>query len=885
MLSMGPLPTGTVTMLFSDIEGSTALLTRLGDRYVEALDGQRQVLRAAWSAWDGAEMGTEGDSFFVVFGVASHAVGAALQAQRDLISYPWPEGARVAVRMGVHTGEPTRHDDGYVGMDVHRAARVAATAHGGQVVMSEATAHLVSDRLDEARVLDLGRHRLKDIPEPEHLFQLCAPGLPEQFPPLKSLGTSASLPRASTPLVGRDRELADLVGLAASPEVRLVTLTGPGGSGKTRLATAVAAELAPSYSDGAYFVPLAAVTSEDAMWSSIAELLGAATENRPKERFLEWVSAGQALLVLDNLEQLPAAAVVISELLAAGDGLGVVATSRGPLHLQGEHEYPVPTLALPDADDLAVAEGSAAVQLFCEYARHVRPDFALTSDNVAAVVSLCQRLDGLPLAIELAAARLRMLSPSALLARLDKATDLVARDVNRPERQRTLRAAMAWSHELLSPDLQTVFRRLGAFAGGGDLDAVASVACSDIDLDPLDAVAELADAALVSVGDGPDGEPRVTLLQTIRDFALELLDASGEGDLIRHRHAEHYVQVAQAMYSALRGERPLDAEDRLDLEQDNLRNVLAWTLRQGSGDAAVEPERQRLAMQVCHALYYYWLNGQIPEGRRWHTLAVQEVPAAASEAYGTLLLEFAAMVFSDGDYAEAREPIVRSIEIFRALDARSGIISAVRTLGELYTATGDFDAARPALAESLAYARDSEEVDRIGYSLADIGWLEYLSDHPAIAMGHLTEARDRFRQSGNRDWELGCALMLASAQLAAGDLDTAATALNALAQEEVLRHDVEDVCSLIDQYALLAATRSDARLAARLTGFGRERRRTGNVLLAPSDRRYLDRHLEEARRALGAEEWAEAYHEGAGLSLDEALAEAMTKPATSSHEA
>ena len=875
MLSMGPLPTGTVTMLFSDIEGSTALLTRLGDRYVEALDGQRQVLRAAWSAWDGAEMGTEGDSFFVVFGVASHAVAAALQAQRDLISYPWPDGARVAVRMGVHTGEPTRHDDGYVGMDVHRAARVAATAHGGQVVVSEATVHLVSDRLDDARLLDLGRHRLKDIPEPEHLYQLCAPGLPEQFPPLKSLGTSASLPRASTPLVGRDRELAELVALAGSPEVRLVTLTGPGGSGKTRLATAVAAELAPAYSDGAYFVPLAAVTSEDAMWSSIAELLGAATENRPKERFLEWVASGQALLVLDNLEQLPAAAVVISDLLDAGDGLGVVATSRGPLHLQGEHEYPVPTLGLPaTADDLEVAERSTAVQLFCEYARHVRPGFALTSDNVAAVVALCQRLDGLPLAIELAAARLRMLSPSALLARLDKTTDLTARDVNRPERQRTLRAAIAWSHQLLSPELQTVFRRLGAFAGGGDLDAVAAVACSDLDIDPLDAVAELADAALVSVGDGPDGEPRVTLLQTIRDFALELLDASGEGYATRHRHAEHYVQLAQAMYTALRGERPLDAEDRLDLEQDNLRDVLAWALQRASGETVLAPERQQLATQACHALYYYWLNGQIPEGRRWHTLAVQEVPAAVSEAYGTLLLEFAAMVFSDGDYAAAREPIVRSIEIFRALDASNGIISAVRTLGELYTATGDFDAARPALEESLAHARDSEELGRIGYSLADIGWLEYLSDRPAAAMGYLTEARDRFRESGNRDWELGCALMVASAQLAAGELNTAATALDALAQEEVLRHDIEDVCSLIDQYALLAAARSDARLAARLTGFGRERRRTGNVELAPSDRRYLDQRLEEARRTLGAEEWEEAYREGARLSLDDAFAEA-----------
>ncbi len=502
---MAELPTGTVTMLFSDIEGSTLLLSRLGSAYAEALDGQRKVLRKAWAAHGGTEMGTEGDSFFVVFPTAPDAVAAATQAQRELASYPWPGGERVRVRMGIHTGSPTVHDGGYVGMDVHRAARIAGAAHGGQVVVSSATAELVSLG-DDVRLRDLGSHRLKDIPAPEHLFQLAMEGLQTEFPSLKTLGAASSLPVPTTPLVGRDGELAELTALLRSPGVRLVTLTGPGGSGKTRLAIGVAQRLVEMFPDGVFFVPLAAVSTVEVMWTSIAEVLDVPPEDRVPPSLFSYLAHRSALLVLDNLEQLSGADGVVADLLEAAPKVSVIATSRRPLHVSGEHEHPVPPLELPDDADLAGASTSAAVQLFVQRARMVRPSFALTVDNAADVVAVCTRLDGLPLAIELAAARSKLLSPHALLARLDKVLDIAASGSQGSSRQQTMRNTIAWSYDLLTPQQQVFFRRLGVFAGGADLDAIAAVTTTENGTggdDPLDLVADLVDASLITVIDIP----------------------------------------------------------------------------------------------------------------------------------------------------------------------------------------------------------------------------------------------------------------------------------------------------------------------------------------------------------------------------------------------
>nr|WP_297430314.1 adenylate/guanylate cyclase domain-containing protein [uncultured Actinotalea sp.] len=422
------LPTGTVTLLFTDVEGSTRLVARLGERYADVVSAQRRVLRGAFRRWGGHELGTEGDSFFVVFPAARDAVCAARDAQLELARTAWPDGVRVRVRMGLHTGEPSRHEDGYVGMDVHRAARVAGSAHGGQVVLTAATHAVVAgDPVPGVHYRDLGRHRLKDLAEPVHVLQLCVDGLPAAFPRLRSLGSPSTLPIPVTSLVGRSAELAALDTLLTDPATRLVTLTGPAGTGKTRLALAAAARTGDHHPDGVYFVPLAEARTAEVLWTALADTLGVADDDRSAPALLERLADRRVLLVLDNLEQLPDAPWVVRALVDAGPGVGVLATSRRPLHLTGEREVPVaplPVTAPPSSADGGGSPPEAdAVLLFVERARLVRPDFTLTDANRTDVVDLCRLLDGLPLAVELVAARARLLGPAALRAQLQRRHD------------------------------------------------------------------------------------------------------------------------------------------------------------------------------------------------------------------------------------------------------------------------------------------------------------------------------------------------------------------------------------------------------------------------------------------------------------------------------
>jgi predicted ATPase/class 3 adenylate cyclase len=525
------LPSGTVTMLFSDMEGSTALLSRLGGAYGDALDLHRRVLRAAWVNHGGAEMGTEGDSFFVVFQSAADGVRAALEAQRGLAVQDWPRGASVAVRIGLHTGEPMRHGDGYVGMDVHRAARVSAAAHGGQVVMTEATRSLAQEAVaGDAVVSDLGWHRFKDFADPLHVFQALPTELAREYPPLRSLGTSSSLPTDATVLVGRETDLEALQSLLDRPHARLLTLTGPGGTGKTRLATAVAAARADTLRDGVFFVPLADVTVAEDMWATLMRTVLGAGDGGSRERLLNLLADREMLLVLDNLEQIADAPEVVHQIVSSTTGVVVVATSRRRLHVHGEREYPVPPLPLPATDTEADARASPAVQLFCEQAQLVRPDFVLTTDNAVDVAAICSRLDGLPLSIELAASRMRLMSPATLLKKLASLLDLGDPLVGRPRRHSALRATIAWSHDLLDDQGQEAFRRLGAFVGGADLDAVQEVVLHDPTADVYGVVAQLAEASLVTVSEGATGQARVSMLRVIHEFARERQRESGELD-------------------------------------------------------------------------------------------------------------------------------------------------------------------------------------------------------------------------------------------------------------------------------------------------------------------------------------------------------------------
>ncbi len=542
---MEPLPSGTVSLLFSDMEGSTMLVRELGDAWPGVLDRMRRLCREAWSAHEGHELGTEGDSFFVAFATAPQAVAAAVAAQQALAHEAWP--APVRIRIGVHTGHPQRHTEGYVGLDVHRAARIAASAHGGQVVVSEATMALLDPVRDQVGFRDLGSHRLKDIPERAHLFQLTAPELTEVFPPLRTQGGAGSLPAELTPTVGRDGERAELAELLRTAGNRLVTLTGPGGTGKTRLAVTVARDVADDHPDGVYLVPLETTITAAEIWVGIGRVLDLPAADHAPPRIFDHLAGRRTLLVLDNLEQNPEAADVVRQILEGARGIAVIAASRRALHVEGEHEHAVPPLMLPHQDTLEAVRRSGAGQLFVEHARRARRGFALNDGNASDVAQLVRALDGLPLAIELVAARAKLLTPRALLTRIDQTLDLGTSDRGRPGRQQTLRAAVEWSYELLTPEAQTVLDHLGVFESGATIEAITDVVPLPGHLDVVDILYDLADASLVRVAETDDGEPRVHLLSTVQRFALDRLRARSQHDRAVTAHAQHFYDMFREM--------------------------------------------------------------------------------------------------------------------------------------------------------------------------------------------------------------------------------------------------------------------------------------------------------------------------------------------------
>ncbi|MBA2446352.1 MAG: tetratricopeptide repeat protein, partial [Nocardioidaceae bacterium] len=751
---MAALPSGTVSMLFSDMEGSTSLLSRLGDAYVQALDGQRQILRASWARCGGVEMGTEGDSFFVVFDTAEAAVNAAATAQASLLGFEWPAGAQIRVRMGIHSGNPLVHDGGYVGMDVHRAARIAGSAHGGQVVLSSATAGLVTEHLPAgAWLVDLGSHQLKDIASTERLFQLCAPGLPTEFPPLKTLGAASSLPVPATSLVGRDGELAELRSLLCSAGVRLVTLTGPGGTGKTRLAVGLAKQLVDAYPDGVYFVPLATITGAHSMWTSIAEVLDAPPEGRIPPGFFDHVGHRSALIVLDNLEQIAGADSVVADLLAAAPQVVLITTSRRPLHLTAEHEHSVPPLELPDEHTLEGIERSGAVQLFVERAQKAKASFRLTSDNAADVAAICVRLDGLPLAIELTAARSKLLSPRAALARLDQSLDLRSRDVDRPDRQRTLRQTISWSYDLLTTEQQAFFRRLGVFAGGADLDSIGAVM---VDLpeaaDPLDIVTDIIDVSLAVVSEGIDGEPRVHMLETVRAFALDALDAAGELPESRRLHAEQYLAVARPLQRLANSPRQTAARQRLETEHDNLREALRWAL------GAPSEAKVSIALQICDALGWFWIrHGYLAEGREWLERTVEAAGGQRSTGNAACLHLLSFVLHLQGENEAALRCARESASISRSSDDSNNLVKALNVLGVAYAELDQQVSARHTLQDAVDLARATDNAACLMPLLGDLGVLE-------AKEGHFEEALKWFHEAARVAEELGDEAILTQAR-------------------------------------------------------------------------------------------------------------------------
>ncbi len=874
---MRELPAGTVTLLFSNIEGSTALLGRLGERYSEALSEQRALMRAAVSASGGREMEAVGDSFFVVFESAVDAVGCCVAAQRALAGHDWPGGEAVLVRMGLHLGEPAVQEDRYVGLDVYRARRIAAAAHGGQVVLSDVTRQLVESQLAAGvSVRDLGWHRLEDIEAPERIYQLVAPGLPDRFPPLKSLGAPSRLPVPLTALVGRDGELGRVCAALAGPGVRLVTLTGTGGVGKTRLALAAAGSLDQEFPHSVFFIALAAVRDAGVMWQAIADTLDVAGDRPAAGAVTGYLGDRRALLVLDSLEQLGGAAGVVAELLAAAPGLVVLATSRRPLHLQGEQELRVPPLQLPRQASVEAVAASGAVRLFVQQAALVRPGFTVTDSNAADVAAICGRLDGLPLAIELAAARARLLAPRALLARLGCGLDLAVPDVGQPSRQQTLRSTIAWSYDLLAPDLAGAFRRAGVFAGGCDLDALAAVAAAQpgpqTGSDPLQVAAGLLDVNLITVTEGADGEPRVGLLETIREFALERLEQGGDLEDARRRHAEYYAGVAKRADEQVRGSGPahLAALDRLEAEHDNMRAALAWSLQTPApGPVPGDRERAATGLRLVQALAWFWYrHGYATEGRRWLERAIDLAAEDGGAPLARLAHSLGILLQQQGESQAALPLLERSLAIWRDLGDRNEQARELNSLGITHHQLGDLDTTRSLLADSAAIAREIGSDTRLAAALTNLGQLESDAGNFDRATQVLQEALAIDRKQGDM---LGVALdqqSLAGVHLRAGRAREARGQLSAMAEYVASSGDPEFLATTLEMCAANAAQLGERLRAARLTGAAEAiRQKTG---IPNKDQELLEEFLAPARAAIAPQQWEGELAAGRALSRQQA---------------
>jgi predicted ATPase len=650
---MSELPTGTVTFLFTDIEGSTRLLHDLGpETYSAALASHRRALRDAFARHDGVEVDTQGDAFFVAFPTAPGALAAARQAQEALMEGP------IRVRMGIHTGTPIVAEEGYVGTDVHRAARIAAAGHGGQILVSSATSALVTEALR-----DLGSHRLKDLSAPERLYQLGE----ADFPALRTLYRT-NFPIPVTPFLGRERELAEVVDLIGRQDIRLVTLTGPGGTGKTRLGSQAAGELADRYPGGVWWVPLAPLRDPQLVLESASRAVGAS------DGLADHIGDASMLILFDNFEQVVDAATDVAGVLGTCPNLDVVVTSREPLHVAGEHEYQVPPMAPTDG-----------VELFMARAHAIDP----TVQASVAIDAICARLDELPLAIELAAARIKLLAPDKMLERLDRRLPLLtggARDL--PERQRTLRATIEWSYELLTPDEQRLFERLSVFRGGATLEAIESVADAD-----LDTLQSLVDKSLVR-----RRVDRFVMLETIREFAAEALDRSGEADFAGERHATFYRDLVREAAPHLQMDEA-DWVDRLEGEHDNLRAVLDRL--SGSGDT-------QATLDLAGRVFRFWyLKSHLKEGQRRleEALRADEEPTAAR----ALALDGAAvMALNLGDHVLARERAEGALAAFRQIGDRWGEAYSNMMVGN---AIGD----GAAVAEAVPYIEESiRQFDEIG---------------------------------------------------------------------------------------------------------------------------------------------------------------------------
>jgi predicted ATPase/class 3 adenylate cyclase/Tfp pilus assembly protein PilF len=911
-------PTGTLTFLFTDIEGSTKLWESHPKAMQPALARHDELLRGATEQHGGYVFKTVGDAFCCAFPTVPDALEAALEIQRRLLTSELEQTGPLRVRMALHTGTAEERDGDYFGPPVNRVARLLSAAHGGQVLLSLPAQELVRDLLPAGTSLrDLGEHHLKDLFRPERVFQLLAPELPSEFPPLRTLDAYRNnLPIQPTPLVGREKEVSEVCDLLRGGETRLLTLTGPGGTGKTRVALQAAADLLDDFPDGTFFAPLATLTEAELFLPAIAETLGVREigEQPLDESLKDYLSERRMFLVLDNFEQVLGAAPAVTELLAGAPGLKVLATSRAHLGLYGEHEFPVPPLTLPDLRHPPSFERLTqyeAVGLFLERARALKPDFAITNESAPAVAEICVRLDGLPLAIELAAARIKMLPPKAMLQRLGSRLKLLtggARDL--PERQRTLRATIEWSHALLDEGEQVLFARLAVFSGGRTLEAIEAIcdAEGDLPVDSFEGVSSLLDKSLIRQEEGPNGEPRFVMLETVHEFAREKLGESAEAEEIKRVHAEYFLTLAEEANPQLKGPDQLQWLERLEAEHDNMRAALTW---------ALERREAEVVLRLGGALWWFWsVRGYHSEGRRWLQEALAMDGRGSPESRAMALAGAGTLASEQGDLDRAKEACEEGLELL-ANEAREARLWLLGCLGlvawereELGQATqlfeeilalsremsdiwliatslsnlalvshsrGDSERATELYEESMDLFRELGDKQSLARCLNDLGMVVYSQDDLGRAAQLTEEAVALFRELGNRGgvsvglYNLGWIALLQDDTGRAADLYRESlslsweTGLNLLTQ------------SALEGLACLAGARGEAERAAQLWGAAQALHETKGIPRDPDFLAEADARISAVRSGMGVEAWEGAQHKGRAMTLDEAVSYALEK--------
>jgi predicted ATPase/class 3 adenylate cyclase len=902
------VPAGTVTFVFTDIEGSTRLLGALRDSYGQLLDEYHELVESIFSVHGGTQLDRAGDGLFHSFTSARRAVAAAIEAQQAMADHTWPAGASVRARMGLHTGEPSESRGGLVGMDIHRAARIAASGHGGQLLLSQTTRDLVAAELPaEASLVDLGEHWLKDLAQPEHLFQVNVEGLPHAFPPLRSLVTLPNnLPRHLSSFVGRRHDVTELRQLMT--EAPLVTLTGPGGVGKTRLCLQVAAELLDTFVDGAWLVELETLTDENLVAQQVAIALGIAeaSDADALDSVLGHLRSRQALLILDNCEHvIDACARLANALLRGCPGLRILATSREALGVAGERMYPVRSLTLPGttrALSPAVVAEFESVELFCERARAAEPEFRISDDNARAIVEICRRLDGIPLALELAAARVRALTVQQIADRLDDRFRLLtgaSRTVM--PRHQTLRAAIDWSFDLLPDTERSVLWRLSVFSGVFSLEAAEHV-CAAADVAPeevIDHLTRLVEKSLVNrQGD------HYRLLETVRGYARERSLEAGESEAAYERHRDWYLEfVRQAAPGFFRGPESAIWLDKIEAEHDNLRGALSWSLNAPGGAAA--------ALELAAGLWRFWeIRGYLLEGRHWldrvlalttdevsqtradvltaagvlaanqgdHVAAVRfhEQSLAAHEQLGVqlgiqyALHNLANAAMHQGDTARARQLYERAFEIGDRSDPSLAFVLV--NLGDVTDSLGDHAAANRWYEEAIAMIGATGDPWGMAYAVSSYGQSAARHGDHATARERYEQALALYRQMGDQRGEARVLTLLADVT---GDEGDEAAALALLYDALLIRSGLGDapgICAALERFSVASLPIDPTRATRILAAAAAMRERTG-ARLSLAAQGQVDQQLAALQQSLGGD-FAAVWQSASAASVDDALREA-----------